>query len=338
MGIEQTLLHHVTDILQKNYNATPDRFQFLVYDLKSTLSKLLMEAYREAIGNYPHEAVDFDTITEDALIAKFNSLPAHSIVILVQSSSFRTTKYRLRADLFLLGHQVVEHARLDHNKDEEIENYINSLKYETPYYVTTCDAIEKLLIAHMDIRVESGENVLTIDSPFEKAIKNTADFTGNPTASSGFPIGEVFTEAKQLNALNGTVVVFGFPTIEHYTHFAEPFTVTIKDGCLVSHTGPDEFEKILQLIRAEEQGGIVQVREIGFGLNRALGFDRHITEPTSFERFCGMHFSLGLKHNMYRRKMSRKIVQKYHVDIFCLVDRVFIGDTLIFEKGKYVVM
>ena len=137
--------------------------------------------------------------------------------------------------------------------------------------------------------------------------------------------------------MNGTLVVFGFPTVGHLTHFAQPFTVTIKDGCLVSHTGPDEFEKILQLIRDEEQMGAVQVREIGFGLNQALGFNHHITEPTSFERFCGMHFSLGLKHTMYRRKISRKILQKYHVDIFCLVEMVFIGDVLIFEKGNYLV-
>ncbi len=333
---EHLLLKHVTDILEKNYRATSDRFLFLVYDLRSTLSKLLMEAYRKAIQPYSHEMVDFNMITEEALIAKFNSLPPHSIVILVQSSSFRTTKYRLRADLFRLGHQVIEHARLSYNKDGEIENYINALKYDTPYYVKTCDAIEKLLVAHPHIRIESASNVLTIDSPFEKVIKNTGDFTGNPTASSGFPIGEVFTEAKQLDALNGTVVVFGFPTIEHLTHFAEPFTVTIKDGCLVSHTGPVEFEKILQLIREEEQMGAVQVREIGFGLNRNLGFNHRITEPTSFERFCGLHFSLGLKHNMYRRKMSRKILQKYHIDIFCLVDRVFIGETLIFENGGYV--
>ena len=337
MSPESLLLQHVTDILHHNYHVRPNQYILLVYDLNSSLSCLLTTVYQTAIASFAHASINFDETAELELLDTFSKLPEHSVVILVQSLSFRVTKYRLRADLFRLGHQVIEHARLSYNKDEEIENYINSLKYDTPYYVKTCDAIEQLLITHSHIKIESGGNVLTIDSPFEKAIKNTGDFTGNPTASSGFPIGEVFTEAKQLNAMNGTLVVFGFPTVGHLTHFAQPFTVTIKDGCLVSHTGPDEFEKILQLIRAEEHMGAVQVREIGFGLNQALGFNHHITEPTSFERFCGMHFSLGLKHTMYRRKISRKILQKYHVDIFCLVERVFIGDVLIFEKGKYLV-
>ena len=111
--------------------------------------------------------------------------------------------------------------------------------------------------------------------------------------------------------------------------------VRIERGKLVSHTGPIEFEAMLAMIRSEEEG-VVWVREIGFGLNRGLGFEKRITEPTGFERFAGMHFSLGLKHDMYRKKMSRKIFQKYHVDIFCLVSRVTIGDVVVFEKGGYV--
>ena len=236
-----------------------------------------------------------------------------------------------------MGHRVVEHARLSYNTPEQIENYVNSLRYDTPYYVSTCEKVEQLLTTNSSIRVGSGEQeLLTISSEFEKPIKNTGHFSQSVNASSGFPIGELFTEAKTLEGLNGSVVVFGFPTVEHQTYFCDPFVVTIKDGCLVEHNGPKEFVRIIDMIRGEENGK-VQVREIGFGMNRALGFHNRINEPTAFERFCGMHFSLGLKHAMYRKKINKKVLQKYHLDIFCLVKRVFIGETKVFEEGKYCV-
>src|SRR3989338_11379767 len=194
MDRNQTLVQYVKDILQKNYTATPDRFLLLVYDKRCLLSQLLTEAYQEAIKQNPHEVIDFDMIAEDDLIVRFNSLPPHSVVILVQSYSFRTTKYRLRADLFRLGHQVVEHARLAYNTDAQIDTYIDSLRYDTIYYVRAANELEKLLIQNNTLRVESRDGlVLTVNSSFEKPIKNTADFTGNPTASTGFPIGEIFT-------------------------------------------------------------------------------------------------------------------------------------------------
>ncbi len=338
MNRESLLLQHVTDILHKNYQVRPDQFILLVYDTRCLLAKLVSTAYQEAISTFAHRGIDFNTIAEDELLRVFAGLPPHSLVILVESLSFRTTKFRLRADLFRLGHQVIEHARLSYNTEGEIDNYIASLQYDTPYYLHAGGEVEQLLAKNSYLRIESeGGHVLTVHSSFEKAIKNTGNFTGNLAASSGFPIGEVFTEATELDRMNGSLVVFGFPTVEHLTYFTEPFTVTIKDGCLVEHTGPAKFEEMMQKIREEEPGSGVQVREIGFGLNRGLDFHHRLTEPTSFERFCGMHYSLGLKHNMYRKKFAKEVVQKYHIDIFCKIQRAFIGDTQIFKNGKYII-
>ena len=338
MNQKEQLHEKLKNILEKNYQVQPPKHILLVYDTQCKLSSLLAAAYQEAIKPYPHQSIDFDNVPERYILDAFAQLPANSLVILVQSGSFRMTKYRLRADLFRQGHQVIEHARLSFNAEDQIGNYIDSLNYDTPYYVQACNSIEELLIHNNTLTIESGENLrLTVTSEFEKPIKNTADFSGNPTASTGFPIGEIFTEAKELDKINGSVVVFGFPTLEHKTHFCEPFTVTIQDGCLISHTGPDEFEKILHLIKKEEEGNKVQIREIGFGLNRGIGFEKRINEPTAFERFAGMHFSLGLKHAMYRKKFKKQVHQKYHVDIFCKVERVFIGETKVMENGKYVV-
>ncbi|HLD80048.1 MAG TPA: hypothetical protein VJA18_05815 [Candidatus Nanoarchaeia archaeon] len=331
------LQEHLHNILHKNYRISKDCFILLIYDTESSLAKLLSEAYQQEIKSYNHKIIDFPAVSEAFVEETISQLPEHSLVILVQSLSFRMTKHRLRADLFRAGHMVIEHARLSLNTDEEIQNYIDSLRYDTPYYVKATTAMEKLLQENTQLRIESGNDlVLEINSPLEKSLKNTGDFSDNPIVAAGFPIGEIFTEAKELDKMNGSVLVFGFPTLEHKVHFCTPFEVQIKDGSLVSHNGPRLFEDILQRIASEEVNGAVQVREIGFGLNRGIGFNKTLHEPTAFERFAGMHFSLGLKHAMYAKKLGRKIYQKYHIDIFCKVKNVFIGDTQIIKEGKYV--
>ncbi len=338
MEIQQQAQKNVADILLKNYNIAPSQFILLIYDKNSPLARILTEAYGKIIANYQHQMIDFEAVSEEIVMERIDTLPPHSLVILVQSTSFRMTKHRLRADLFHAGHQVIEHARLGYNKDEQVESYIRSLEYDTLYYLKASTAIEQLLVKNNWIHIESGEEkILEINSSFEKPVKNTGDFSKTKIVSAGFPIGEIFTEAEELDKINGDVVVFGFPGKDHRTHFTEPFVVTIKEGCVVSHSGPAEFEEILKMIREEEVNHAVQVREIGFGLNRQLGFDNRLDEPTAFERFAGIHFSLGLKHAMYGKKLGRKVFQKYHIDIFCLVQRVVIGETEVFRDGKYTV-
>jgi leucyl aminopeptidase (aminopeptidase T) len=308
-----------------------------MYDTECSLAKLLSDTYQQEIKSHQHKAINFPTVAESVVEEAVASLPEHSLVILVQSLSFRMTKHRLRADLFRAGHMVIEHARLSRNNDDEIQNYIDSLRYDTPYYVQATTAMEKLLQENTKLRIESGHDlILEIDSRLEKPLKNTGDFSDNPIVAAGFPIGEIFTEAKELDKMNGSVLVFGFPTLEHKTYFCAPFEVQIKDGCVVSHNGPPLFAEILQLIASEEVNAAVQVREIGFGLNRGLGFTKTLHEPTAFERFAGMHFSLGLKHAMYAKKLGKKVYQKYHIDIFCKVKNVFIGDTQVMKEGEYV--
>jgi len=334
--MHKKLIQNVKDILEKNYQITPTQYILLIYDLQSPLSTQLSQAYQEAIKTYPHESINFHEVHEEFILTKFQNLPKRSLIILVESGSFRMTKHRLRADLFQQGHMVIEHARLSFTTEDQIEHYINSLNYDTPYYLKTCNKIAQLLKENKLITIKSNNNLtLTIDSKYEESIKNTGDFTENPNASAGFPIGEIFTEAKELDKINGQVLVFATPTLEHHTFFTEPFIVTIKDGLVINHTGPDKFNQMLEIIKNEEYNKI-QVREIGFGLNKALGFTKRLDEPTAFERFAGLHFSLGLKHAMYRKKFDKNILQKYHIDIFCLVDEIFIGETKIFEKGEYI--
>jgi len=336
--LQNQLKQHVGDIIKKNYQISQDRFMLLVYDMNCLLARMLKEAYSSTIVEYRHEMIDFNTVVEEDFLKRLEELPSHSLVILVQSGSFRTTKHHLRRDLVGFGHDVIEHARLGHNTVVEIKNYIASLVYDMPYYVKICDNINQLLCGgRREILIESlGGLRLIIDSEYEKPILNTGDFSNIVVKSGGFPIGEIFTEARDLDAMSGELLVFGFPGLDHLTHFVDvPFVVRIEGGRLVKHNGPVAFEEMLGMIRSEEEGE-VWVREIGFGLNRGLGFEKRITEPTAFERFAGMHFSLGKKHDMYRKKISKNVLQKYHVDIFCLVERMSIGGVVVFENGRYV--
>lgn len=328
------LQQHIHNILHKNYQIASDTFILLLHDRQSPLAIILADAYAQEIKSNAHKIINFSDITEEQVFAELALLPTHSLVILVQSESLRTTKHRLRADLFQLGHMVIEHARLSFMKEDQIQHYIDSLAYDTPHYVEATNKIEDLLNTNSHLKVESGNGLLLeVHSAFEEAIKNTGDFSNNPAKSTGFPIGEIFSEAKELDKINGSVEVFAYPA-DHKTFFAEPFIVTIKDGLVVSHSGPTPFDETIQLIKQQEP---VQVREIGFGLNRGIGFEKRLDEPTAFERFAGMHFSLGLKHAMYQNKLGRKLYQKFHVDIFCKVTNVWIGNTPIMKDGKYLV-
>jgi hypothetical protein len=121
-----------------------------------------------------------------------------------------------------------------------------------------------------------------------------------------------------------------------------------------------EFERVLEKIRADE--GEVWVRELGFGLNRALGRERMIRDIGTLERMCGVHLSLGAKHAVYKnRKQSafrhraggaaggvpdpsigvpgrtNPVVARHHVDVFLAVERVFIDDEAVFRNGAWTV-
>ena len=340
--ITPKLIADLEAIFEKNFRISNETFILLVYDQQSKLAAILAEAYKQAIKKYTHKDICFDTTLPDYIINEFNNLPKKSLVILIQSLSFRITKDRLRADLFRKGHMVIEHSRLGHNGDDQIKNYLQSLQYDTPYYTVMCDKIDKLLSENTTISITSGnkpndrmENTLIINSEYETPIKNTGEFFKQAVPAAGFPIGEIFTEAKQLDAINGKIIVYGFPGLEHITKWCDPFTVTIKDGFLVEHNGPKEFDEIITLIKSEELGK-VQIREIGFGLNRALHFDNRLDEPTAFERYAGVHFSLGLKHKMYRKKFPKSVLQKYHIDIFCKADTIKIGNALVFKDGEWI--
>ena len=72
------------------------------------------------------------------------------------------------------------------------------------------------------------------------------------------------------------------------------------------------------------------IREIGFGLNRAITKERYLGDITAFERILGMHMSLGEKHSVYKKPGIRTNKSKFHVDLFLEIDKVKADGLVIF--------
>ncbi|MFZ2256259.1 MAG: hypothetical protein WAW59_00095 [Patescibacteria group bacterium] len=79
------------------------------------------------------------------------------------------------------------------------------------------------------------------------------------------------------------------------------------------------------------------VRELGFGLNPAPSTTTPLRDINYHERKVGVHLSLGKKHGIYGKKLPKTEVQRFHIDVFIALDAVYIGETKVFEDGRWCV-
>jgi len=172
---------------------------------------------------------------------------------------------------------------------------------------------------------------------FEPAKVNIGDYTGMRNVGGQFPIGEVFTESADLEAVHGRVRITHFgDTTFSVNRPAQPITLVVERGRVVrALDATPEFERVLAEIRAEE--GEVWLRELGFGLNRALTAERTVTDIGTYERMCGVHLSLGAKHATYNKPQIRKKTARFHVDVFAQTERVLLDGDVVFRDGAWVV-
>ena len=116
----------------------------------------------------------------------------------------------------------------------------------------------------------------------------------------------------------------------------QSITITIENGQLVkTENTTEEFEAMLDLIKEEE--GVVWVRELGLGLNRAFSKDRFVSDMGTFERMCGLHLSLGAKHGIYAKEGMKRNSGKFHIDVMIDTDTFDIDDAVVFDGEKWVV-
>jgi hypothetical protein len=327
---------NVRDTLTIAIDHAPPRAALIVHDTRTDLNGALTEAYRRVVPDA--RFIDFDAVAPEQVLAAFADLAAGDLVVLIQSTSFRLEAFRIRIELFKRGLKVIEHVHLARMPGEQGLHYIASLAYDPAYYRGVGHALKARIDSARHGVVDSGDGArLVFGSPFEGAKLNIGDYTGMNNVGGQFPLGEVFTEAQDLEAVNGRARIFVFgDTSFHVNQPATPVTVIIEKGRITgTENSTPEFDNMLAIIRAHE--GEVWVRELGFGMNRAFSRTRMVDDIGTYERMCGIHLSLGAKHGVYTKPQFKRKDTRYHVDVFAVTDAVYLDDQRVYADGAWLV-
>lgn len=324
---------HLRDVLSIAIEHTPSQAAVVVSDARCELSVALTEAYRRCLPTATF--IDFDAVVPEAVLAAFAPLAPDDLVILIQSTSFRLEAFRIRIELFKRSLKVIEHPHLSRMQGEEALHYIESLAYDPAYYRGVGQALKARIDRAGFGVVDSGGERLVFASPFESAKLNIGDYSGMNNVGGQFPIGEVFTEAKDLEAVNGRVRIFVFGDTAFQVNKPEkPITLVVVKGRVTDVVdSTSEFDQVLANIRADE--GEIWLRELGFGMNRAFSRERLVSDIGTYERMCGIHLSLGAKHGVYNKPNIRRADARYHVDVFAVTEAVYLDDDVVYRNGAW---
>jgi leucyl aminopeptidase (aminopeptidase T) len=265
-----------------------------------------------------------------------NTLSPRDLVVLVQSTSFRLNDFRFRLELFNRSLAVIEHPHLGRMPEEEHQTYVDSLAYDVDYYRTVGPKLKAMIDTAKRVVVSCEGTELVYDGPLESGKLNTGDYTGMKNIGGQFPIGEVFTELVDLSQVNGQVKIYAFANRDFRVIVPEvPVLATIEKGIITkTENATPEFLSILEQIQTDE---LLTIRELGFGMNRAMTRTRLLADIGSYERMCGIHLSLGAKHTIYAKPGFSKRQSRYHVDVFVDVTTVTIDGVTVFKDGAYTV-
>lgn len=274
-----------------------------------------------------------DAVVED-IKDSLISLPKWSIVILVQSTNFRLSTFRIRLELFHRGIHVIEHNHLAYIPEEQFETFFQAIQYRTPEYIRLHKSFAKKLENAQKTVIESFNGDKLFFGPVEKCRGNTWDYSDVENKGGTIPLGEVFTEAINLDDVNGKVWVDTFPNQDFSIAITEPFLLTVENGrVLPSADFPENFRKLYNLVVQYEWE--VRLRELGFGLNPAISTEKPLKDINFHERKLGVHFSLGKKHGIYGKKLPKTEMQRFHIDVFVALKSVYIDEEKIFENGNW---
>lgn len=264
------------------------------------------------------------------------SLPKGSIVVLVQSTNFRLSTFRIRLELFHRGIHVVEHNHLSYIPESQFDTFIDCLQYRTDEYVRLESRFVELAENAKNTRVQSVNGEFLTFWAVEKIRGNTGDYTGIENKWGTFPIGETFTEAVDLEDVHGRCLVDTYPREDFSIEICEPFELVIENWrVLPSSHFPPGFQKLYDWVIQYEWEMLV--RELWFGLNPAPSTATPLRDINYHERKVWVHLSLGKKHGIFGKKLPKTDVQRFHIDVFIALEAVYIGDTQVFRDGKWCV-
>ncbi|MGJ9420504.1 hypothetical protein ACHAC9_22510 [Massilia sp. CMS3.1] len=330
-----TAAGHLRNVLDIAIEHGPSQRSLVVYDTRTGLARALVEAYRR---NLPHtDFLDFDSVDPAEVLARFRQLAPKDLVVLVQSTNFRLEAFRIRVELFKLGLKVVEHVHLSRMPGIQGEHYIDALAYDPHYFRNIGRGLKGCIDAAPGARVCGGGEELVFASRLEPAKLNIGDYSDMNNVGGQFPIGEVFTEALDLEAVNGRAQIHVFGDTSYLSNRPSlPVTIVVERGRVVAtENATPEFQQVLDIIRADE--GEVWVRELGFGMNRAFTRERRVDDIGTYERMCGIHLSLGAKHGVYTKPGFKRKDARYHIDVFVVTDAVYLGEERVYADGAWTV-
>lgn len=344
--MNQKLLKATKHILEDNLEILKEPYNknkvVLVYDNNSKLASILAEAYIENLKKYKNidsEIIDFNTIAKDSLRKKLLNLKSNSTVILVQSTNFRLENFRIRLSLHKAWIWCLEHNHLAYIKDNQIENYIDAIEYKTPYYTELSTKLKNISDKANKLTIISkNKDKLIFEWWFEDMKQNTWDYSWKNRWWT-MPIWENFTEIKDFTNANWKISIRAYPDTQMNIHILDnPFVLKIKESKVISWSKntPEEFIEILEKIKQSEDEEIY-LRELWFWLNPWIKWNKVLNDVNAFERMAWFHMSLWKKHWIYRKKFSRKIIQRYHIDIFSDTDKIYFDDKLIFKDEQYII-
>ncbi|MFA5825110.1 MAG: hypothetical protein WC825_03945 [Gallionellaceae bacterium] len=324
---------HVRDILTLAFEHDSSHAALVVWDGQCALSVALAAAYRRCLPEATF--IDFDAVAPETIRAAFEQLAPSDLVVLIQTSSFRLDAFRLRVELFKRSLKVIEHPHLGRMPGAEALLYIDALAYDPTYVRRVGNALKTHIDSAATGVLDSGGEQLVFSSGFEPAKLNIGDYRAMRNVGGQFPIGEVFTESLDLEAVNGRVRIYVFGDTKFMVNRpAQPITLVVSRGRVtgVIDSTP-EFDKVLAQIRADE--GEIWLREVGFGLNRTFTRDILVSDIGTYERMCGVHLSLGMKHGSYEKPQIKRSASRYHVDVFAVTELLTLGDTVVYRDEAW---
>jgi aminopeptidase len=325
---------HVHDILTHAIEHTPEHASLIVSDRNSDLARILAQAYQQCLPDAAH--LCFDSVPAEQILEAVSELAPGALVVLIQSTSFRLGEFRIRVELFKRGLKVIEHPHLARMPEAEYAAYIDALAYDPAYYRVLGAELKRRIDCASGAVVHSGGERLVYEGGFEPAKLNVGDYSNLANVGGQFPIGEVFTEPLDLERVHGKVRIFVFGDVEFRVNVpAAPICLEIARGKVVNvvDSTPD-FERVLAQISAEEE---LWVRELGFGMNRALTPERRVSDIGTYERMCGIHLSLGAKHGVFAKPNLNRRHSRFHVDVFAVTDAVVLNGDTVFRNGHWCV-
>lgn len=324
---------NLRDILALAIEHSPAQSAIVVSDAQCDLAIALTEAYRRCLPDATFIA--FDSIAPENVLAAFERLAPSDLVVLIQSTSFRLDAFRIRVELFKRSLRVIEHPHLSRMPGAEALIYIDSLAYDPVYFRGVGNALKARIDSAQACVIDSDGEYLVFASGLEPAKLNVGDYSAMQNVGGQFPIGEVFTESKDLEAVNGRVRISIFGDTAFSVNKPDrPITLVVNKGRVTEAIdSTPEFDRVLANIRADE--GEIWLRELGFGLNRAFTQDRVVSDIGTFERMCGVHLSLGAKHGSYNKPNIKRTAAKYHVDVFAITKSVMLDNEVIYRDGAW---